>query len=284
MTDETEQQTFSIVWIEDRPDTIGPQRKEIELFIKEKGLIPMFFDAKGKDDFENILASRTGLDLIITDVNIEEGFNARDVISKVRKKQDFIDVLAYTNISESTDAAKDADAIIPRYGFIKMVKGKENLVHFAKGIINKNLRLLNDWLYLRGLIISRTTKLEGRMEEFLFSYFAVKAETQSDFKNFILGNTYFTYQGKMEAMTAIVKKLALLDRKCYAEFSEGLHKIGKVRNGLAHCKKNERSPDKIILSTMGQETILGRKEIHAHLGILQAVSEKIEELRGKVPK
>ena len=266
-------QTFTILWVEDKPKALRGQKKKIEEFLKEMDFEPkIIFDENG-ERIEEILKSEN-IDIVVADINISEKFSGIDVIKLIRRGGFLTDILFYSAIGfDKEEILKQTD----HYGFAEIVEGKD-IEEPLKKLVDKNIRRCQDIVFLRGKVITSVIDLELRINEFFVEYFKIPDETQEQFHNFILENRYTSLGGKALTLKTITEKNGV--EKNYRKWIQEIQELGNERNLLAHCKTD---PDKKnILISMGRPKEFNKEDIHEILKKIKRVLEGLDDLKSKL--
>lgn len=264
-------QTFTIIWIEDKPRAMQSQVAAIKEYIEGKNFdANIILDEDGKQ-FNKMIKDKLPIDIVVTDKNLPEPMDGIKVIQTLKEKKKLTDVLFYSAKGFNADEVR-----AQHYGFIEIVEGK-NIADQLKKLIDKNLSRCEDIVFLRGMVISMIIDLELKVNEFFAGYFEIPKKTLEQFHNFILENKYNTLAGKKSTLAKILK-----ENKWEKEF-EGLAtavtKLAEDRNLLAHCKCDPKR--KNVLISMGDEQEFDRSRIS---GILHKINSTSEHLEGLIKK
>lgn len=266
-------QTFTIIWVEDKPRAMKSQVDAAKEYLESKNFEPdIIQDADGKQ-FEQIMKTQQSIDIVVTDKNLSDSMDGLTVIKILKQKKRLTDVLFYSAKGFNPD-----DVRKEHYGFVEIVEGKD-IIEQLKKLIDKNLRRCEDIVFLRGMVISMIIDLELKVNEFFANYFEIPEKTMVHFHNFLLENKYNNLIGKKTTLSKILK-----ENKIEKEF-EGLGTqiidLAEDRNLLAHCKADPGN--KNILICMGDEKEFDRKKIKNILDKVNKASEHLANLIKKYP-
>jgi len=262
---------FTIIWVEDKPRTVGSQVDAIRKYLKSKNFEPnIILDEDGKQ-FQKAIKDKIPIDIVVTDKNITESMDGITIIKILKQKGQLTDVLFYS--AKGFDPEKVRQE---HYGFVEIVEGKE-VEDQLKKLINKNLKRCEDIVFLRGMVISLIIDLESKVNEFFAHYFKIPENTLQQFHNFILENKYNTLAGKKSTIAKILKENKI--EKEFEGLSTGISKLAEERNLLAHCKTDPARNN--VLICMGEKEEFDKKRIN---GILQRINKTSEHLENLLKK
>lgn len=268
-------QTFTILWVEDRPKAMRGQIESIKKFLSEKEFEPnIIINETGTGIHDSM--KKNDVDIVVTDKNLTESRNGMDVVNILREKKWITDVLFYSakglnmnEIHQQTD----------HYGFIEVVDGKE-IVDALKMLIGKNIKRCNDIIFLRGMLISKVIDLELEINDFFCKYFKICADRLEHFNNFMMENRYNSLAGKKKTLSLILENNSL--KQEFGGLLTQLQNLEDKRNILAHCKTDPKN--KNILISMGSKESFDRKEIIKILKDVNKVNSHLEVLKEKFSK
>lgn len=270
-----QRENFTVLLVEDNPTAVDRQMKAITQYINEMDFEPRVWLTKKRAEVGSMLAKET-VDLVVTDMNIGEGFSGMDVVEMVKKSGFWTDILFYS--VKSYDPAKVQKQI--DYGFVQMIEGR-NFVDELKLMVDKNIKRVGDILYLRGLVISRAIDLELEVNMLLGQYFKIPEKTIPFFHDFILGNSSISFGAKVRALELIVNKNNVFAKpKDREAFLTNLRKIMKQRDLLAHCRRDPANSDCLI--SMGERFEIKRKNIVETLTMVRTAFSDLGYLRTKL--
>ena len=163
---------YNILWIEDRVDVvdelIGPG---IEYFLSDLGFKANITHRENGDELD-VLIGKNRYDLILTDLNLGEGYETGEkVIKHIRDGNILTEVLLYSaNTSTINEIVKNdkPGKLIERVSF---AVGIENLSGKLEEIILLTIKKVQDVNNMRGLVIAETIDLENEIRDILKNYF-----------------------------------------------------------------------------------------------------------------
>jgi len=264
--------TFTIIWIEDKPRTVGSQVDAIEKYLKSRNFEPNIIRDEDGQQFQNAIKNKIPIDIVVTDKNLTESMDGIDIIKILKQKKRLTDVLFY-----SAKGFDPEDVRKEHYGFVEIVEGKE-VLEPLKLLVDKNLKRCEDIIFLRGMVISMIIDLELEVNEIFVKYFKIPKVVQEHFHNFILENQYISLGGKVVTLENIIKKRGLA--KDFKEMLQGIRELANNRNLLAHCKKDPK--DKNVLICMGEKKSFDKNKINMILDKTNEVSVSLNNLISKL--
>lgn len=266
-------QTFTIIWVEDKPRAMKSQIEEIKGYLQEKNFEPsIVIDENGKG-LQDYLKKKQPIEIIVTDQNLTDQIDGLSILKLLKQKKVLTDVLFYTTKQGLTPD----DVYNQHYGFVEFVKGKGAIVEPLKRLIDKSLRRYEDIIFLRGIVISMIIDLELKVNEFFVNYFKIPKESQEHFHNFILENQYNSLGGKVVTLENIMNGQGLT--KEFKEILQDIRELANSRNLLAHCKTDPKN--KNVLICMGKEKNFDKGKINKILEKINGVSEHMDHLIAK---
>lgn len=261
-------QTFTIVWVEDKPRAMASQIEEIQKYLEDKSFSPNIIMDEDGSKFKAAIKEKTAIDIIVTDKNVTSTLSGIDVIKILKSKRKLTDVLFY-----SSKGFEREDVYKEHYGFIEIVEGKQ-IVGPLKKLIDKNLRRCEDMVLLRGLVLSMIIDLELKINEFFAVYFQIAEKNMPHFQNFFLESKYGSLIGKKATLSKILKENRI--DKDFPGLAGQVQKLGEERNFLAHCKADKK--DRNILVCMGEKETFDRSRISSIVDRVNEATSSLEEL------
>lgn len=268
-------QTFTIIWVEDKPRAMKSQIEEIKGYLQEKNFEPsIVIDENGKG-LQDYLKKKQPIEIIVTDQNLTDQIDGLSILKLLKQKKVLTDVLFYTTKQGLTPN----DVYNQHYGFVEFVKGKDAIVEPLKRLIDKSLRRYEDIIFLRGIVISMIIDLELKVNEFFVNYFKIPKDNQKHFHNFILENQYNSLGGKVLTLENIIEKQGLT--KQFKKILQGIRELANNRNLLAHCKADPKN--KNILICMGKEKKFDKNKINEIIEKVNEASEHLDKFIAEFP-
>jgi len=264
-------QTFTIIWVEDKPRAMKSQVDAIKEYLTEKSFQPnVILDADGTQ-FNKAITDRITIDIVVTDKNLPAPMDGLTVIKTLKKKRRLTDVLFYSAKGFNPDDVRNE-----HYGFVDIVEGKEIIEHLKK-LVDKNLKRCEDIVFLRGMVLSIIIDLELKVNEFFANYFKINPMLITHFHNYMLENKYNSLAGKKATLQKILKENKLDEE--FKGLANRIMNLGEERNFLAHCKTDPAK--KNVLICMGDEQEFSKKRIN---GIIEKVNKISDELDALIKK
>lgn len=264
-------QTFTIIWVEDKPRAMKSQVEAIAEYLKGKNFEPNIIIDEDGTKFQKAIEDKISIDIVVTDKNLPDPMDGVTVIKILKQKGRLTDVLFYSAKGFDPEEVRQA-----HYGFVEIVEGKE-IEDQLKKLINKNLKRCEDVVFLRGMVISLIIDLELKVNEFFAGYFQIPGATLQQFHNFILESKYNSLAGKKSTLSKILKENKI--EKDFEGLSSQISELAEERNLLAHCKND---PKKInVLMCMGDEERFDKNRINK---ILQRINKALGHLENLIKK
>jgi hypothetical protein len=268
---------FTILWIEDKDFVITSQIPTIQKFLDESGYeLKLMKDNEG-DKYKGILENEPIIDVIVTDYNISEDVKGIDVVKFVREKKKLTDILFYSVVDDIFKKGK-IFSDMGHFGLVQICQGKD-VEKPLKELIQKNLQRLEDIVFLRGFVISRSVDLEIKMNDVFSCYFKINPDLKEDFHNFILESSYVPFFGKSKWLSQILKKKGFTNDPELIGLLTQVQWIAEQRNLLAHCKRDTKIPN--ILVSSGKTEVFDKNRVNEILIKIAACESKIEKLIAK---
>ncbi|MCY9310108.1 MULTISPECIES: hypothetical protein [Bacillus] len=302
---------YKILWFEDNSDVIEDNKPEIEKFVNEKGFTLDVTVQEDSKNIEDILNEE--FDLILSDINLTESENGNEIVSEMRKRHIYTEVLFYSGIPNEIYRIIKEESI-ERASFCA---GIENLLDKINQIISLTIRKLQEVNSIRGLFMSETSEMDVKMTEIITSLINSFDENEIiDKKQELLTKVIQNRRERLEKMEQVditcdmknfIERLESSDRistinrlvkaihnkkgdpvfsnnkKILNDYNE---EIIKVRNNLAHAKLvNDNGVKKIISTHNGVEVKFDdascnkmRKDVRKHTDNLNDIIRKIPSL------
>lgn len=264
--------TFTILVVDDNYEAVEDEVLEVLPLLKEKNLQAKILKAKTREEVvENL--SNDVVDIIATDMNIQSHFTGKDVINEAKSAGYLTDVLFYSaqeidygDVLESTDF----------YGEIQFNKG---IIIGAplKRMVEKNIKRMQDIVYLRGVFISKVIDIELDLNDLFAAQFKVPVSSLKRFHELILENRGNTLEGKLEVLRHLIKDAKL---EGFSSMVKDLGDLQHYRNYLAHCKRHSEKKDCLV--SMGDEKSLNRAKVASLVKKSRKVSRKLVTLRSQL--
>lgn len=240
---------------------------EISDYLGDSGFsLRPLFSKKGREVIDYLRGNN--VDLMLTDKNLGNT-TGMDIVKEVRKNHFLTDILYYSGVS-----IDDSDILALKKYFSVEVLGSRDIVPTTKKLIDKNIQKWEDIVFLRGMLISKIIELEQDVDTALEKYFKIPEGSVEHFRNFILNNTYYSFEGKKQTLEKIFTKNTRLQK--FDTVIKKLEELGKNRNNLAHCKTSTEEPNCLI--KMGSPYKYTKKEMGKLLKTSREAKQQLEEL------
>jgi len=264
--------TFTIALVDDNPRAMRSQMNRIKNYVEKKDLkLKLLVDETGKKFVEFL--EKEIIDLFLVDQNISQQLKGLDIVKAIRQANDITDILFYSAIEGEEENLAKAGG----YTFTEVVKGRE-IARRIEQLIDKNLMKWEDVSLLRGIVISKVIDLELDVNSFFESYFKIPEARICDFRNFVLENSYNSFEGKKQTLTRIVKNEGL--KNATKTLRNHMGDLQKERNLLAHCKKHPEKEN--CLLSMGYEEVFDKKRIDGILAKTREAKNELNKLAKKL--
>ena len=160
---------YRILWFENDPDFVKEVGPDITAYLLDDLGLELEIDEQSNGiRLGNLLRDGGPYDLIVTDLNLDNGDTGKDLIDKIRADQVLTEVLLYSG----TDA--DIQKIIaetPGLERVSYAVGRPALPERLKRIIALTVRKVQDVHNMRGLVIAEAIDLEDKMLDIITSHF-----------------------------------------------------------------------------------------------------------------
>lgn len=269
MKQENDIPTFTILLVDDHPDSVKSNIKRIKNLLKRYNHKLEVIENKNGKRVTDILSS-IAVDVVAIDYNLKTGTGGLEVIKEIRSSDHLVDILFYSakkNIPEVWNKAG-------HFSFTEVVRGRKIASRLEK-LVKKSLAKWKDIFFLRGFVISKIIDLEMKMGDFLEQYYKLAKNRDGNFRHLVIENKFFSFEGKKSAIINIIDK-----EKIDIKISTKLQDLQNYRNDLAHCKTSDDDPN--ILISMGNRKPIGRKEMLEIFYKINEVSEKLDILMEKL--
>lgn len=222
---------YNILWLDDQIEEFMEDGfvDQIKEFLDNEGFEYNIKTLSCADDFFACLSDQW--DLILTDYNMA-GMNGAEVITKIRGKQIFTEILFYT-------AQKSWESLdkIDRISFVQTagrVSGNhhEIVTYEAKRLIALTIRKFHDIVAMRGMIMHETSSLDAQIDNLIQAYLecdstikcneCVNKEKCQPISNDVISKMESQFNRKLEIIT---KKNFRTIRKDFFLFSADYKRI-----------------------------------------------------------
>jgi hypothetical protein len=284
--------TYTILWIENDPETIKLKSPEIE-----RHLDSLFFDAKiiPKEDDSGIidLINNSDINLILVDYNLQEGKEegkkkktGDEIIDAIRQNRVYTEVVFYSGGPFRNKIMSQLEGVF--YSDLEGLPDKVN------SIIDLTIKKNQDINNIRGMFIAETIDLENKLEELINLYFGSDTEKKTvceelvspEFRLFELADKYklmnIICRERTKSLAQqlakaspekkeVVKKEMIMLEKLSSELAKINVEIINNRNILAHTEESGQRNTLISYINKGTPTIVNdefclsiRKNIRKH--------------------
>lgn len=272
---------FSILWVDDNKDFVESLRPQLEKWMRDHGFELKIHWYPGEAGVYADL-KKSEIELIILDYKLKGGKKGDAIISEIREKEFFEDIVFYT-----TDASPTEIFDVPPDGVFFVARGdaKDRI----KDLISLKIRRAGDLATLRGWIVADSIELEAIMGRVLSRCFK---DMQTLFRDRVLiEEGIFDFGKKHRVLNGILKDyIATLSRvepttetypklqACKRILDTFPKEIIEVRNALAHqmaefaeagqkkIRTKNKEAKEIVITP--EECVAMRKNVRRHLNNL----------------
>jgi len=272
-----ETSTFTILLVEDEPDSVKDQLEIVEDYVKKKGFKLRMILLESEKNVRQTLAE-SDIDIVVTDKNLDTANGGLVVIEEVERRGSLTDILFYSSGDYEVKEVRDNT----QYGFVDMLQTRD-FAPVLKKMIDKNLRRSSDIVVLRGILISKVIEIELKINKVLADYFNVPEKPSGNkdkFHSFVLENRYSSLEGKVKTLSKILGDKNMKSDPKLAGLNTKLQDLQESRNLLAHCKRDPEKPG--CLLTMGEKEIFDRPRVLKLFEKARLVSDALDYLQSRV--
>lgn len=182
---------YEILWIDDSPEWVAPMQDSIKDYLDDLGLgliVDLFPDWKGATAH----LDKHDPDLIAVDYNLQ-GLKGDEVVTHIRDKNKFTEILFYTADEDYTKVLQAQDGVYrtSRTGFDDKVRK----------LIDLTLKRVQLPAIMRGLVIAETTDIEALIEDILVAQFAAKGDL---FRARVLDRGIYDFGKKYQFLMGVI--------------------------------------------------------------------------------
>lgn len=212
---------YRILWFEDEPEFVENMTPQIrEYLLEELGLDLEINLQQNGTDLDNLI-SHNDYDLIVTDLNLDDGQTGKNLIDRIRGDEVLTEVLLYSGNGEEIKKVINETPGLERVSF---AVGRDALPDRLRRIITLTVRKVQDVTNVRGLVIAEAIDLEDKMLEIITQYFkALEDDTEKEgfIKKHLEGtNEYFQKQMNEISSFSASQILEFVDKACGEMFSK----------------------------------------------------------------
>ncbi len=164
---------YRILWFEDEAEFVNEIIPSIqEYLLEDLGLELEVTSQQNGSDLNN-LVKQTDYDLIVTDLNLDEGQTGKDLIESIRSDKILTEVLLY---SANGNTIQKVIRETPGLERVSFAVGRPALPDRLKRVIALTVRKVQDVNNVRGLVIAEAIDLENKMLEIITQHFTVSED------------------------------------------------------------------------------------------------------------
>lgn len=295
---------YNIIWVEDKIDSKAFKRliKRIKTFLTQQFFNVNIVTAEDFDEFKENFEQHSEFDLVITDLNLNEG-KGSDVINFVRKaKNDLTEIFFYSANDEVSDVELENSS---RISFYRLDNHNlyRTLQTKLEELISLTISKFQHIVSMRGMIMHETSSLDLQMSTIvksqiknpdlkeklsptlnkIFESILKNAEEKFNkaksrkLKDILRDNVLFNSSQKVFALGAILDVIGI--DNFAKEYEE---EIILIRNQFAHAELIKSKEGKEFFRIKGEEVYFDadfcrkiRKDIIKHKTNLDKLSDKL---------
>ncbi len=308
---------YRILWIDDQIEDYieNGLKDEFAAYLEKLAFIPDI------DCFETVSVAEEKLknkeyDLILSDYNIGDDGNGKDLIDRIRSGEIYTEILFYSAKPDFEEVAKSLYQ--DRISFLSLVddSGFRKFKGKTFRLIDLSIRKLQELNSVRGLVMSQTSDLDTTIEDILIDVMEGENEFTEKLRKYVikkiednakerskiiekindLSNAdiikhrqLFDADKKSRTLNELLKLCKLLDEELFKKFHENYQSdVLRVRNDLAHAKSDiidgieylivsRKDGDQPIKYDQAQ-CIEIRKNLRKYTDLLRKIRERVIEL------
>lgn len=279
---EIAKETFKIVLIDDRPDTMDNHMKTIEKYLGSLDFDPVIIPDKDGSKLDESLKSGD-VDIVVTDMILGGGIDGKTIIKKVRNSHTLTDILFYS--AQAYDPEK-IRVETGHYAFVEYTT-RDQVDKHLKRLVDRNLARLKDIVFLRGIAISKVIDLEAMVNQIISQHFRIPKVRRDSFKSFVMENRNYSLEGRIQTLTMICAEMGIIELKSGGKsykvlddrFDDVIQKLKNLqndRNLLAHCKRDENNLNCLI--SMGSSIPFNRQKIMKIIRDVRIAAQQLQLL------
>ena len=151
---------YRILWFENEPDFVNEISPKIGAYLLEDlGLELEVNSQKNGADLDNLVQSGD-YDLIVTDLNLDNGETGKNLIDRIRADEVLTEVLLYSGIGQDIEKVIKETSGLERVSF---AVGRDALPDRLKRIVALTVKKVQDVHNMRGLVIAEAIDIEDKM-------------------------------------------------------------------------------------------------------------------------
>lgn len=206
-------------------------------------------------------------ELVGCDFSLDAG-DLKNGLEAVRKIQEYrypTEILVY---GAPEEYISDIELDVPGwYGSVSACRDRGKVLESIGSAARKALVKWLDKEYLRGLIISRTTDVEVKLDDLLIEFYQINNDMRNHFGIDVLQADLLGFGKKISIVQRIVKCIPDQDKEFgkawKTEFNNDLSRLSELRNEAAHGIAGIENGE-FFLINRGKKKELGRKELAEH--------------------
>lgn len=212
---------YRILWFEDETEFVEKIIPQIRQYLLDDlGLELEVSPQKNGADLDSLL-KQNDYDLIVTDLNLDDGQTGKNLIDRIRGDEILTEVLLYSANGQEIQKVISETPGLERVSF---AVGRDALPDRLRRIIALTVRKVQDVNNVRGLVIAEAIDLEDKMLEIITQYFTASGddtEKEGFIKKHLEGkDEYFQKQIKEMSSFSAPQILEFVDKACGEMFSK----------------------------------------------------------------
>lgn len=166
---------YHILWFEDQEGVVeGISPKIKDFLLDDLGFELECNIQRNGNDLESLVKGND-FDLIVTDLNLDDGETGKNLIERIRNDEILTEVLLYSSNGEEIQKIIQDTPGLERVSF---AAGHEALPDRLKRIIALTVKKVQDVNNLRGLVIAEAIDLEDKMLDIITQYFSASGDEE----------------------------------------------------------------------------------------------------------
>lgn len=165
---------YRILWFENEEDFVKEVSPDISSYLLDDLGLELELNVQPNgSQLATLLTDGEQYDLIVTDLNLDNGDTGKDLIDRIRGDEILTEVLLY---SGDGDQIQKIIAETPGLERVSYAVGRPALPERLKRIIALTVRKVQDVHNMRGLVIAEAIDLEDKMLEIITGHFSVSTD------------------------------------------------------------------------------------------------------------
>ncbi len=188
---------YTILWVEDNPKTVTSKINQIKTYLEDEGFDLNIILIENGNEIEQSL-NIPQLDLIVTDYNIHDDLNGKQLSEKIRRLDYMTDIILYSQ-QQGIDLYNEVGTLDGVY-----ISNRDTLEEKVKEVIKNTIRRTQNINNMRGIVISEAIDIERQIEAIITTFFGDKGDLVSER---VLGVNIFDFNNKISLVNAVLKTI-----------------------------------------------------------------------------